>query len=115
MRFKSENKDLFNAFGSILDARGIKVEYINDNVYIGEAFNDDHICFYVRPNNGRGFTFNENEIKEIFTPINIDGYQFVYEDFLPYYNEGGIISPELIMFIVTKDGKNVVGGIWILK
>ena len=111
MRFEIENRDLFKAFGSILYARGIKVEYINDDVYVGEGYGYNQRVFYVRPEGGMRFTYPVEYIKAKFTIINIDGYQFAYEDFLPYENAYGIISPDMIMFTVWKDGENVLKGL----
>ena len=110
MSFIKNNRDLFNAFGSVLHARGIKVEYIDDNVFVGEGYNEDYRVFYVR-SEAYKFNYDEAYIKAQFTIINIDDYQFTYEELLPYYNEEGIVSPDLIMFTVWKDGKSVLGGL----
>lgn len=86
----------FKAFVNILEARGIKVERVGEEPYIGDAFGDNGECFYVRPENGMTFSCGREAAK--FTPINIDGYTYIFEDFLPQYSEDGIVSPELIMF-----------------
>ena len=111
MRFEIENRDLFNAFGGILYARGIKVEYTDDGVIVGEGYGYNQRVFYVRPENGRKFSYPVEYIKANFTIINIDGYQFAYEDFLPYENAYDTISPDMLMFSVWKDGENVLKGL----
>lgn len=111
MRFEIENKALFNAFGSILYARGIKVEYIDDNVFVGEGYGYGQRVFYVRPKNGIKFSYPVEYIKANFTIINIDGYQFAYEDFIPYENTYDTISPDMIMFTVWEDVENVLKGL----
>jgi hypothetical protein len=108
MRFERENKDLFNAFGNVLDIRGIKSEYYDNDLYVGEAFDDKEVCFYIRPENGSRFGKTPSEIEEIFTPINIDGYQFIYEDFLPYEDLYYNTTPDMIIFKVMNDEGNVM-------
>ena len=116
MRFERENRDLFKAFGSVLHAKGIKIDYISDiegvdpYPFVGVGFGHGQMVFYVRPKNGKKFSYSVEYIKAQFTIINIDGYQFAYEDFLSYECNGDIFTPDMLLFTVWKDGENVLKG-----
>ena len=50
-------------------------------------------------------------IEKAFTPINIDGYEFVYEDFIEYQNAYDEMHPDMILFTVKKDGENYLNSL----
>lgn len=107
-QFEKDNPILFLAFGNLLNMKNANIEMEDDHKmpFIGMGIHLKEVCYYIRSSHIR-FKLDRESMENIF-PINIEGYKFEFLDFIDAEPHDWNISPEMVMFRITYQGRNVL-------
>ena len=121
MRFEDNNKDLFITLAGILNNKAADIEMVTDLEHWREhkevkGTDVPEIRGYMGPE-GEGFSFRSDsnffginrEALEANFPISINNHSIEFASFFDYDWDEDRTWPETISFIISKNGKNVLG------